>query len=98
MSTELLTESEIAEAVATLPDWTCTGSTLTRTLEAGSFLSGIELVGAVAEVAEAADHHPDIDIRWRKITFALSTHSAGGLTRLDVSLAHEIDRLAPRFS
>ncbi|MET7771174.1 4a-hydroxytetrahydrobiopterin dehydratase [Nocardia sp. NPDC005366] len=98
MSTSLLTESEIAEAVATLPNWTRSGPALTRTVTAASFPAGIELVRAVAEVAEAADHHPDIDIRWRDVTFALSTHSAGGLTQLDVSLAREIDRLAPRFS
>ncbi|MGN2636071.1 4a-hydroxytetrahydrobiopterin dehydratase [Nocardia takedensis] len=98
MSTPLLTEAELADALATLPGWASSGDTLTRSVDADSFLAGIELVRAVAEVAEATDHHPDIDIRWRTITFALSTHSAGGLTELDLALAREIDRLAPRFA
>jgi 4a-hydroxytetrahydrobiopterin dehydratase len=48
----------------------------------------------ITRTVEAANHHPDIDIRWRRVTFTLSTHSAGGLTGLDISMAHEIDRLA----
>lgn len=98
MSTPLLTESEIADALATLPAWTRSGAALTRSIEADSFLTGIELVRAVAEVAEATDHHPDIDIRWRTIHFTLSTHSADGLTELDLALAREIDRLAPKYA
>ncbi|MEV0295290.1 4a-hydroxytetrahydrobiopterin dehydratase [Nocardia sp. NPDC050710] len=97
MSTPLLTEAEISAAVATLPAWTRTGPTLIRSVKAHSFAAGIELVRAVAEVAEATDHHPDIDIRWRTITFALSTHSVGGLTERDVALAREIDRLVPQY-
>lgn len=54
----------------------------------------MELVRKVAEAAEAANHHPDIDIRWRKVTYTLSTHSAGGLTQLDLDLAAQIDSLA----
>ncbi|MGW4716969.1 4a-hydroxytetrahydrobiopterin dehydratase [Nocardia sp. NPDC004260] len=89
----LLSEPEIAEALTELPEWSRSGDNLTRTVEAATFPAGIELVRRVAEVAEEANHHPDIDIRWRKVTFSLSTHSAGGLTALDVALAHEIDRL-----
>lgn len=94
MSTALLSEEEIAKALTDLPEWTRTGDSISRTVQAPSFLAGIELVRRVAEAAEAADHHPDIDIRWRRITFTLSTHSAGGLTGLDAALAREIDRLA----
>ncbi|MFI1911750.1 4a-hydroxytetrahydrobiopterin dehydratase [Nocardia sp. NPDC020380] len=94
MSTALLSEEEIAKALTDLPEWTRTGDSISRTVQAPSFLAGIELVRKVAEAAEAADHHPDIDIRWRRITFTLSTHSAGGLTGLDAALAREIDRLA----
>jgi 4a-hydroxytetrahydrobiopterin dehydratase len=94
MATELLSDADINDALSDLPDWEQTGDTITRTIEAPSFLEGIELVRQVAEAAEAADHHPDIDIRWRRITFALSTHSAGGLTGRDMVLAHQIDRLA----
>jgi len=63
-------------------------------LEAPSFLDGIELVGVVARAAEAANHHPDIDIRWRTVTFTLSTHSADGLTQSDLDLARGIDGLS----
>ncbi|MFJ1457853.1 4a-hydroxytetrahydrobiopterin dehydratase [Nocardia wallacei] len=94
MSTPLLSEDEIRTALKELPDWTHTGNSIARTVEAPSFLAGIELVRRVAGEAEAAGHHPDIDIRWRRVTFTLSTHSEGGLTRLDVALAREIDRLA----
>ncbi|WP_280413936.1 4a-hydroxytetrahydrobiopterin dehydratase [Nocardia carnea] len=96
MTTPLLTETEITDALDSLPDWSRAGDTINRTVQAPSFLAGIELVRRVAEAAEAANHHPDIDIRWRKVTFVLSTHSAGGLTAQDVALAREIDRLAGR--
>ncbi|MFI9401171.1 4a-hydroxytetrahydrobiopterin dehydratase [Nocardia sp. NPDC052316] len=94
MSAPLLTETELATALAELPDWIRDGDVLTRTVQAPSFLAGIELVRQVAEAAEAANHHPDIDIRWRKVGFALSTHDSGGLTALDVELARKIDQLA----
>ncbi|MBF6350691.1 MULTISPECIES: 4a-hydroxytetrahydrobiopterin dehydratase [Nocardia] len=96
MTTPLLTETEITDSLDTLPEWSRAGDAITRTVQASSFLDGIELVRRVAEAAEAANHHPDIDIRWRKVTFTLSTHSAGGLTAQDVALAREIDRLAGR--
>ena len=60
-------------------------------MELASFPQAIEVVDRVAVLAEAADHHPDIDIRWRTLTFRLRTHSAGGLTEKDFSLAAEID-------
>ncbi|WP_327141982.1 4a-hydroxytetrahydrobiopterin dehydratase [Nocardia sp. NBC_01327] len=88
-----LSEEEITKALTDLPGWTRTGDAIARTVEAASFLAGIELVRRVAVAAEAANHHPDIDIRWRRVTFTLSTHDANGLTALDVALAHEIDRL-----
>jgi 4a-hydroxytetrahydrobiopterin dehydratase len=92
--TELLSQDEIDRALAQdLPAWTQDGDTIRRSVEAPSFPDGIRLVQQVAEVAEDLDHHPDIDIRWRTITFALSTHSAGGLTSKDLRLAADIDRL-----
>ncbi|MEU2253043.1 4a-hydroxytetrahydrobiopterin dehydratase [Nocardia xishanensis] len=94
MSTPLLSEAEIADALAGLPNWSRSGDNITRTVQAASFPAGIDLVRRVADAAEAANHHPDIDIRWRKVTFTLSTHSAGGLTALDFGLAREIDLLA----
>lgn len=93
MRPALLSDDDIAEALKDLPEWSRSGDSITRTVEAASFLAGIELVRRVAVAAEAANHHPDIDIRWRRVTFTLSTHDAGGLTPLDTALAREIDRL-----
>ncbi|HEX4189513.1 MAG TPA: 4a-hydroxytetrahydrobiopterin dehydratase [Marmoricola sp.] len=91
----LLDDDGIATALESVPAWRREGDSITRTIEASSFLEGLDLVGAVGRAAEEADHHPDIDIRWRRITFVLSTHSAGGLTEQDFELARAIDRLAP---
>lgn len=90
----LLSDSEIDEALTNLSGWTKAGATLTRTFQRPTFPEAIEFVGQVAAAAESANHHPDIDIRWRKVTFRLSTHSDGGVTDLDVALAQTIDRLA----
>ena len=90
----LLTDTEIADALTELPDWHRVDDSLVRTVEASTFPAAIELVRSVADEAEAANHHPDMDIRWRKVTFTLSTHSAGGLTESDRALARVIDRLA----
>ncbi|MDI6627364.1 4a-hydroxytetrahydrobiopterin dehydratase [Rhodococcus cerastii] len=89
--TELLTDRDIEDA--RLAEWTVDGKSLTRTVELESFPAAIDAVNRVAEAAEAADHHPDIDIRWRTLSFTLSTHSAGGLTQKDVDLARRIDAL-----
>ncbi|WP_280181255.1 4a-hydroxytetrahydrobiopterin dehydratase [Nocardia farcinica] len=94
MTTELLSDEQIATALQDLPDWTCSGDEISRTVQAESFPAAIALVDRVAEAAERAGHHPDIDIRWRTVTFTLSTHSAGGLTGRDIDLARQIDELA----
>ncbi|MCX4688500.1 4a-hydroxytetrahydrobiopterin dehydratase [Kitasatospora purpeofusca] len=91
MSRERLTEDGITAGLAGLPHWTREGDSLVRTADAPDFPAGIRVVAAVAETAEAMDHHPDIDIRWRTLRFVLSTHSAGGLTDLDLDLAARID-------
>ena len=92
--TELLSQEEIDRALEReLPLWAQEGDTITRSVKAPTFLDGIRLVQQVAQVAEDLDHHPDIDIRWRTVTFRLSTHSAGGLTAKDLRLATDIDRL-----
>jgi 4a-hydroxytetrahydrobiopterin dehydratase len=92
---ELLSEEEIDQALAgPLSGWTRQGSSITRDVTADSFMDGIALVQQVAEVAEDLNHHPDVDIRWTTITFTVSTHSAGGLTGMDLRLAADIDRLA----
>jgi 4a-hydroxytetrahydrobiopterin dehydratase len=69
---------------------------LRRTVAAPDFMTGIRIVDDVAVVAEALDHHPDVDIRWRNVTFSLSTHSQGGVTDRDVELARRIDTIVER--
>ncbi|MBY6538627.1 4a-hydroxytetrahydrobiopterin dehydratase [Rhodococcus sp. BP-349] len=91
---DLLNDTEIDDALTRLADWQRDGDALVRTIESANFPDAIDLVRRVAEEAESADHHPDIDIRWRSVTYRLSTHSAGGLTGKDVLLAAAIDRLA----
>jgi len=91
---EQLSAVDVARALAELKDWTGDTTSLRRNIKASSFAAGIQLVDAVAEIADAMDHHPDIDIRWTTITFVCSTHSAGGVTELDVELARRIDDLA----
>jgi 4a-hydroxytetrahydrobiopterin dehydratase len=92
--TTALEPAEITRHLADLTGWTGDASGLHRTVTAPTFLDGIKIVQAVAETAEAMDHHPDIDIRWTALTFGLVTHSAGGVTELDVELAHRIDAVA----
>lgn len=89
----LLTPNELQTFLAQHPEWKLEGDMIRRTYEAPTFLKGIDFVQRVAQAAEAADHHPDIDIRWRKVTLALVTHDAGGLTSRDTKLAAEADRL-----
>jgi 4a-hydroxytetrahydrobiopterin dehydratase len=92
----VLSAEELGVALRALPAWSGTPELISRAVRAESFLAGIRLVDAVALIAEQADHHPDIDIRWRQVTFRLSTHSAGGVTQLDLDLARRIDQLAGR--
>ena len=93
--TQFLSDTEINAALADLDDgWTREGDTIKRSVAADTFAAGIALVDAVAKVADEHNHHPDIDIRWTTITFALSTHSEGGLTEKDFAMAAEIDALA----
>jgi len=88
---ELLSDQDLGKALGALPDWTKEGGALARTVELESFPQAIQVVNRVAEIAENDNHHPDIDIRWRTLTFRCSTHSEGGVTAHDVTLAEEID-------
>jgi 4a-hydroxytetrahydrobiopterin dehydratase len=89
---QLLDDAAITEALAGLPGWSRDGDALVMTAKLPTFLAGIGVVDRVAEQAEAVDHHPDIDIRWRTLTFRCSTHSDGGITERDTSLAATISR------
>jgi len=90
---ELLSDDQVTEALGRLSQWTQDGEAIVRIAELASFSEAIQAVNRVAEIAENDNHHPDIDIRWRTLTFRCSTHSAGGITALDVTLAGEIDNV-----
>ncbi len=89
----VLTNDQVDAALPDLPGWERAAGTLRRSVKFPSFLDGIDAVRRVAEFAEEKDHHPDIDIRWRTVTFALVTHSVGGITKRDVQMAQEINRI-----
>lgn len=89
-----LTDEEIARALQDLPGWEREGEAIVRTVRFPAFMDGIAFLSRVADMAEAADHHPDIDIRYRNVRLALSTHSEGGLTVKDVALARQINEAA----
>ena len=90
---ELLSSDSVRDAVAVLDGWEGGTDAIVRTVGLRSFPAAIAGVDRVAEVAEAMDHHPDIDIRWRTLTFRCATHSAGGVTTRDIALANRIDRI-----
>ena len=94
----LLSDDEIATQLQTLPNWKPTtaegDSAITTTYERDDFMAAIKLVEQLADVAEEMNHHPDIDIRWNKVTLVLSPHSEGGLTQLDVEAAPRLDEAA----
>jgi 4a-hydroxytetrahydrobiopterin dehydratase len=89
-----LTDDELAAALSGLPDWSRDGALIRRSARLGGFRQAVALVNEVADAAEAANHHPDICITgYRTVTFELTTHAAKALTRRDIDLATQIDRL-----
>ncbi len=88
----LLNDAQRRESMKKLDDWELDGETISKRFAFSGFLDSIAFVTRVAVLAELADHHPDIDIRWNKVTLALTTHEAGGLTQKDVDLAAAIER------
>jgi 4a-hydroxytetrahydrobiopterin dehydratase len=88
-----LDEVKIGPALAAVPQWKRNGDLIVRTFQFKDFPAAIKFVEAVAVIAEEAQHHPDIDIRWNKVTLALTTHDAGGLTEKDFALAQQFDQL-----
>ncbi len=88
-----LSDEEIQAALDGLTDWNREGEAIARTFRLKDFGAAMNFVNAVAELAESAQHHPDIDIRYNKVRIGLSTHSAGGITRRDVELADGIEGL-----
>ena len=90
---DTLNQEQIGAALAELGEWGFHGEALTRTFRFADFVHAIGFVEHLAEVAEERQHHPDIDIRYNKVTLHLSTHSAGGVTARDVDLAEAIEHL-----
>jgi 4a-hydroxytetrahydrobiopterin dehydratase len=88
---DTLSDSEIAGRLGRLPGWERRGETIGRTFSFADFAEAMAFVNRVAEIAEAMDHHPDIDIRYSQVALTLSTHDAGGLTERDFSLAGKIE-------
>lgn len=92
----MLSDDEVDAALGDLGGWERVDGALRRAVKFPAFLDGIEAVRRIAERAEAKDHHPDIDIRWRTVTFVLVTHSEGGITQKDLQMAREIDAIVDR--
>jgi len=88
----LLTKTEIESLLPRVPGWERRGSEIRRTWTFPDFRAAMAFVNRVADLAEGANHHPDIDVRYSKVTLVLSTHDAGGLTARDFALAEKIDR------
>ncbi len=88
----------VAAGLRSAPDCKRRGRSIRRTYAFAGFLMGIGFVNRVAAKAEKADHHPDIDIRWNKVTLTLSTHSEGGITAKDFALARQCDLIFSRFA
>jgi len=87
-------EIQVQQALATLTNWQRQGQIISRTFQFKDFPAAMKFVNAVAQLAEQFQHHPDMDIRWNKVTLALTTHDAGGLTEKDFALARRCDALA----
>ena len=88
-----LDEAKIIPALALIPNWQLDDGKITRTYQFKDFPAAIKFVEVVAALAEQAWHHPDIDIRWNKVTLTLTTHDSGGLTDKDFALARQLDQL-----
>jgi 4a-hydroxytetrahydrobiopterin dehydratase len=88
-----LDDTAVEEGLQHLPGWERRGHQIVKTFARADFAHAITFVTEVADAAEAAGHHPDIDIRWNKVTLALSSHAEGGLTDRDFQLAARIQEL-----
>ncbi len=89
----LLTDTELLDALGDLPGWAVHGGALERAFSGADFAASIDLVNRIAALADEADHHPDLDVRWDTVVVRLTTHSKGGITHRDVELARRIGAL-----
>jgi 4a-hydroxytetrahydrobiopterin dehydratase len=88
---EKLNDSQLNESLTNLSQWTLNGGKLVRTWTFKDFVAAMAFVNRVAEQAEAAGHHPDIDIRYNRVQLGLATHDAGGITAKDIEMAVLLD-------
>ena len=99
MSRTLLSAEQVQDGLRELaPGWSVDADALLRTVEFSSFLTAVRFITELAPVAERLDHHPDLRLSWRTVELSLSTHSAGGLTALDLELARELDAIIDQLS
>ena len=90
-----LSPDELTAALSGLPLWSGDGEGFRRSVQLPGFPDAVAALVRIAFVAEELDHHPDVDLRWRTLHLTLVTHSAGGVTELDLQLARRIDELFP---
>lgn len=95
---ERLSPDAVAAGLRNLPLWSGDDAYLERIVTAPTFVVGIEILGRVATLAEDMNHHPDMDVRWRRVRYGLTTHDVGGVTELDLALARRIDGVAAEFN
>jgi 4a-hydroxytetrahydrobiopterin dehydratase len=89
-----LSADGVHNAIAELdPDWSGSTDAITRTVKFGSFLDAVDFISRMAPIAEQMDHHPDLSLSWRTVVLTLTTHSSGGVTVLDATLANRLDPL-----
>lgn len=87
-----LSEAQIGEELKSLPGWEYQDNALRKLFRFKEFMDGIRFIGRIAEIAEAADHHPDMHINYTRVSFICSTHSEGGVTDKDLRLAKQIEQ------
>jgi 4a-hydroxytetrahydrobiopterin dehydratase len=92
-----LTAKQAGLHLKTVPDWSRRAQTIHRTFKFGGFLKSMDFVNRIARKAQKISHHPDIDIRFNKVTLKLTTHDEGGITKKDFSLARQCDEVFARF-
>ncbi len=90
---ETLEKTQLDAALKKLPEWELDGKQITRAIEFEDFTEAVDFVNDLAEIAEKAQHHPDILIQYNKVTLNLTTHDAGGVTELDMEMAHRVDNM-----
>lgn len=90
---ELLEDEDLSSALKKCPEWEYEKNSITRVVEFEEFMDAIDFVNSVADIADEAQHHPDIRINYTRVTLKLTTHDAGGVTDADVELAQRIDNL-----